>query len=68
MSISIKTVRVGKKYYIRNFDEYHEFRTVRAVGDEDFLCQDLNSLEYYKLSELTAYGKGSDYAFFEVEF
>ncbi len=67
MSISIETVRVGKKYYLKNYREYHEFMVLRATGRNDFLCKDLISLENFKLSELTAYGIGSDYEFFELD-
>ncbi|MBK6266503.1 hypothetical protein JKA74_15770 [Marivirga sp. S37H4] len=67
MSISIETVRVGKKYYLKNHREYHEFVVLKAIGQNDFVCKDLNSLERFSLNELTAYGKGSDYEFFELE-
>ena len=67
MSISIDSVRVGKKYSLRNIREYHEFRTVKALGEKDFLCEDIHTLERYLLSDLTAYGKGNDYEFFELE-
>ena len=66
MSISIDTVRVGKKYYLINFGELHEFTILKAVDLKDFLCKDLNSLELYKLSELTAYGIGVDFEFYEI--
>ncbi len=64
MPISIDTVRVGKRYRLVNFEETHEFDIVKAVDKNDFLCKDVMSLEYYKLSELTAYGRGKDYDFY----
>jgi len=66
MPISIETVRVGKRYCLVNYNEQHEFDVVRAVDNKDFLCKDINSLEYFKLSELTAYGVGKDYDFYAL--
>ena len=66
MPISIETVRVGKRYVLLNYGEQHEFDVVKAVGEKDFLCKDLNSLEQFKLSELTQYGKGKDYDFYSL--
>lgn len=67
MSISIETVRVGKDYYLVNYGEIHEFRVTKASGYKDFKCQDLLTLEEYSLSDLTAYGKGKDFEFYELE-
>ncbi|WP_375579294.1 hypothetical protein ABWH96_20190 [Marivirga tractuosa] len=67
MSISIETVRVGKDYYLVNYGEVHEFRVTKATGHKDFECKDLTTLEEFNLSELTAYGKGKDYEFYEIE-
>jgi hypothetical protein len=67
MSISIETVRVGKDYYLVNYGEVHEFKVTKAIGYKDFKCQDINTLEEYDLSELTAYGKGKDFEFYEIE-
>ena len=66
MSISIETVRVGKDYYMINYGERHEFSVLKAVGILDFICKDLDTLEEFKLSELTAYGKGKDYEFYSI--
>ncbi|SMG50937.1 hypothetical protein SAMN05661096_03773 [Marivirga sericea] len=67
MSISIDTVRVGKVYYMVNYGDIHEFRVTKAIGYKDFECKDMTTLEEFNLSELTAYGKGKDYEFYEVE-
>ncbi len=67
MSISVESVRVGKKYFMQNNREYHEFKILKATGQNDFLCEDLSSMEHYLLSELTAYGIGKDYEFYELE-
>jgi len=68
MSISIETVRVGKDYYLVNYGEVREFKVTQASGYKDFKCQDLLTLEEYNLSELTAYGKGEDFEFYELEY
>ncbi len=67
MSISVESVRVGKKYFLQNNREYHEFKIMKAIGRNDFLCEDLFTMEHYSLSELTAYGVGKDYEFYEIE-
>ncbi len=67
MSISVESVRVGKRYFMQNNREYHEFKILKATGRNDFLCEDLSSMEQYLLSELTAYGIGSDYEFYELD-
>ncbi|WKV12874.1 hypothetical protein [Marivirga harenae] len=68
MSISIETVRVGKDYYMVNYGEVHEFKVTNATGYKDFICKDLTTLEEYTLSELTAYGKGKDFEFYEIDY
>jgi hypothetical protein len=67
MSISVESVRVGKKYFLKNNREYHEFKILKAAKKNDFVCEDLSTMENYLLSELTAYGIGRDYEFFELE-
>lgn len=66
MSISIDTVRIGKKYYIVNFGERHEFVVLKRISENNFLVKDLLSLEKYELQEFIAYGKGSDFELFEL--
>lgn len=66
MPISIETVRVGKRYRLQNYGEINEFDVLSAYAKNDFICKDLNSLEEFKLSELTAYGKGKDYDFYSL--
>jgi len=66
MPISIDTVRVGKRYRLINFGEEHIFDVTSATGVKDFFCKDITSLEIFKLSDLTAYGKGKDYDFYSL--
>lgn len=66
MSISIDTIRLGKKYYIINYGERHEFLVLKRISENNFLVKDLLSLEKYELQEFIAYGKGSDFELFEL--
>jgi hypothetical protein len=62
--LSFDVLRVGKKYFLVNHGEKHEFEVERALGNNDFKVKDLLTLERYRLKELIAYGKGED---FEIE-
>ena len=64
MSISLDTLRVGKKYYLINDGERHEFIVLETLGETNFKIKDLLTLEVYELKELFDYGKGKD---FELE-
>lgn len=66
MSISIDTIRVGKKYYLVNHGERHEFKVMEKLMDRDFAVQDLHTLEKYTLADLIRYGKGKDYELHEL--
>ena len=66
MSISLDTIRIGKKYYIINFGEKHEFIVLKRISENNFLIKDLLTLEKYELQEFIAYGKGSDFELFEL--
>jgi len=66
MSISLDTIRIGKKYYIINFGEKHEFIVLKRISESNFLIKDLLTLEKYELQEFIAYGKGQDFELFEL--
>ena len=40
---------------------------MNVTGDYDFLIKDLLTLDTYILSDLVKYGKGDDYALWELE-
>ena len=67
MSLSFDTLRTGKKYYLQNYGEKTEFEIMKVTGDHDFLIKDLLTLETGLLSDLVKYGKGDDYALWELE-
>lgn len=64
--LAYSSLRAGKKYWLKNFGERFEFEILEVLYPQDFLLKDLNSLEIYKLSELTAYGKGKDFEIREL--
>lgn len=66
MSISLDTIRIGKKYYIINYGERHEFIVLKRIAENNYLIKDLLSLEKYELQEFIAYGKGADFELFEL--
>ncbi|ABG59068.1 hypothetical protein [Cytophaga hutchinsonii] len=66
MSISVDTIRIGKKYYIVNYGERHEFIVLKRISEDNFLIKDLLTLEKYELQEFMAYGKGDDFELFEL--
>lgn len=66
MSISIDTVRVGKKYKLINNHDVTEFQVVERLSDSNFLIKDLTSLDIYELESLLQFGKGSDYSLEEI--
>jgi len=66
MSISLDTIRIGKKYYIINYGERHEFIVLKRISENNFLVKDLLSLEKYELQEFILYGKGKDFELFEL--
>lgn len=64
--ISIDVIRLNKKYRLRNFGDVYEFEVMEFLNDNNFKLKDINTLEYYELSELTAFGKGKDFEIREI--
>jgi hypothetical protein len=64
--MSFDNIRVGKKYWLRNYGEKTEFQVQKSLGGNDFILKDLNSLEVYRLSDLVKYGKGKDFELDEI--
>lgn len=59
--LSYSSLRAGKKYWLINFGERFEFEIMEVLHPQDFVLKDLNTLEKYRLSELTLYGRGNDF-------
>ena len=61
MAISFESLRVGKRYILKNYGENVSFIIEEKTADNDFLVKDIFTLEKYKLSDFIKYGKGEDY-------
>jgi hypothetical protein len=64
--LAVSSLRVGHRYWLLNFGDKYEFEIVAPAGRGDFRLKDLNTLEYYLLSELVKYGRGKDYEIREL--
>lgn len=64
--LAFSSLRVGHRYWLQNFGDKYEFQIIEAFPREDFYLKDLNTLEYYKLSELITYGRGKDFEIREL--
>jgi hypothetical protein len=67
MAIAFESIRVGKRYRLRNYDEVFDFTAVERLESDNFLLKDLYSLELYQLHELIRYGRGKDYDLYELD-
>jgi hypothetical protein len=67
MAMSFDSLRVGKKYILRNLGEKNEFQVQERKSNDDFIVKDIYSLEVYCLQDLIRYGKGKDYDLYEAE-
>ena len=66
MSMSIDAMRIGNKYYLKNYGEKFEFQVIEKKDDKNFLVKDLHTLEKYEIRDLVKYGKGKDYELYEL--
>lgn len=66
MSLSLNVLRTGREYMLTNFGERTAFVVIEMFPQDDFLIQDINTLEYYHLQDLLAFGKGKDYKIEEL--
>lgn len=64
--ISIDVIRLNKKYRLLNFGDVYEFEVMEFLNSNNFKLKDINTLEYYELAELTAFGKGKDFEIREI--
>ena len=61
MAISLDNLRVGRKYYMRNYGEAFDFEVIEVLSNDDFKIKNVNSLEILLFSDLIKYGVGKDY-------
>lgn len=66
MAMSFNALRVGHTYRLRNYDDEREFKVLRRITDQNFLVQDIGTMEKYELEDLVRYGKGDDYDLDEI--
>lgn len=64
--LSFDVLRVGKRYYLINFGDRHEFEIERILIN-DFKVKDIHTLERYHLKELLQFGRGKDFEIRELE-
>lgn len=64
--LALSSLRVGHKYWLQNFGDRYEFQILEILYRDDFNLKDINTLEFYKLSELIKFGKGNDFEIREL--
>lgn len=64
--LALHALRQGKRYMVTNYGEVTKFQIEKFI-DRDFYCQDISSLEWFFLSEITKYGEGEDFEIIELE-
>ncbi|MGY6559909.1 MAG: hypothetical protein ACXIT9_11585 [Nitritalea sp.] len=67
MAIALDNLRVGRCYSFKNYGENRRLKVLARISREDFEVLDLDTTEKYTLEELLRYGKGKDYALFELD-
>ncbi len=66
MAISIDNLRIGLRYYLKNFDERTEFEVLEKISENDFKVKDLHSLETFYFQDLIRFGISKDYELEEL--
>lgn len=63
--LAYSSLRTGKTYRLTNFGEIYEFRLMKILP-RDFILKDLTTLEEYRMSRITQFGKGDDFEILEI--
>jgi hypothetical protein len=66
MHLSFDQIRIGKVYFLQNFGESFEFKVLQKTGASDYLIKDIHTMETQHFHELTKYGLGKDFEFYEL--
>lgn len=66
MNPIFQNVRVGKKYFLRNYGESFRFLVIRKVGEDNFVVKHLTTLELAHIGDFIQYGKGQDFVIEEI--
>ena len=64
--LAYSSMRIGKKYRLTNYRNVSNFTFMKITENGDYKLQDLTSLDYYLLSDLTKFGKGNDFEIQEI--
>jgi hypothetical protein len=64
MAMSFDNLRIGRRYFLRNYGEEFKFQVEKIPEDGVYVVKDLLTLEVYVLNDLVQYGIGKD---FELE-
>ena len=67
MALAFDNLRIGKKYYLKNYGETSEFSVEERLGNDNYKVKDLNTLEIYELQDLVKYGRSDDFELWELE-
>jgi hypothetical protein len=67
MAMSFDNIRIGKRYFLRNFGETFEFTVEKRKGEKDYVIKDIHTLELGFLIDLLKFGKGKDFDFREMD-
>jgi hypothetical protein len=61
MPLALDNLRVGRVYKFVNQGEIRTIKIIDRLAGDNFKIKDLDTLEYYTISELLQWGKGKDY-------
>ena len=61
MAMSFDNLRIGRRYYLRNYGEEVTFQVEKIPEDGVYVVKDLLTLEVYELEDLVKYGIGKDF-------
>ncbi len=64
--LSLDVLRVGKKYRLINFGDRYDF-VIEKILIGDFSLKDIHTLERYRMTDLTKFGKGNDFEIRDLE-
>ncbi len=64
--ISFSSLRLGRKYWLKNHGEVYRFQIMEILHPLDFQLKDEMTLESYRMSEIIQFGKGEDFEIREL--
>ncbi|NMM47021.1 hypothetical protein [Marinigracilibium pacificum] len=61
LHMSFNGLRVGNHYKVKNFGEVYIFEVVERIGELNYKCKDVVSLETFEFEDIIRYGIGKDF-------